>query len=398
MSKKKKAVIFLIAAGIALPQMASAQGLGNQIKSLHEVLEQLYNEMLPLCSKLIGVGRSIAGFAATWYIATRVWRHISHAEPIDFYPLFRPFVIGFAVMIFPSIIGMINGVMQPTVSATQQMVEDSDKAIQTLLQKKEDAIKKTDIWQMYVGEDGSGDRDKWYQYTHPDDPTGDDEGAFESIGNDVKFAMSKAAYNFKSAIKQWLSEVLTIFYEAAALCINTIRTFFLIVLAILGPLAFGIGVFDGFQHTLTSWIARYINIFLWLPVANIFGSIIGKIQENMLKLDIEQIEDYGDTFFSSLDVAYLIFLIIGIVGYFTVPSVANYIVQASGGNAMLHKVTSMGYSSGSTMVNAGTSAAGGITKSLTGIGSNSNESNQSGFGSSGQHKNSYMQDKLSGES
>ena len=31
--------------------------------------------------------------------------------------------------------------------------------------------------------------------------------------------------------------------------------------------------------TLTVWIARYVNIFLWLPVANIFGSVIGKVQE-----------------------------------------------------------------------------------------------------------------------
>jgi conjugative transposon TraJ protein len=90
-----------------------------------------------------------------------------------------------------------------------------------------------------------------------------------------------------------------VFFEAASLCINTIRTFYLIVLAILGPLVFGIAVFDGFQHTLTVWIARYINIFLWLPVSNIFGSIIGKIQENMLKVDIAQVQNYGDTFFFS---------------------------------------------------------------------------------------------------
>ena len=52
---------------------------------------------------------------------------------------------------------------------------------------------------------------------------------------------------------------------------HTIRTFQLIVLAILGPLVFGLSVFDGFQHSLRHWIARYINTFLWLPVANIFG-------------------------------------------------------------------------------------------------------------------------------
>src|ERR1700712_425154 len=93
-------------------------------------------------------------------------------------------------------------------------------------------------------------------------------------------------------------EVLQVVYEAAALCINTIRTFYLIVLAILGPLVFGLSVFDGFQHTLTTWLAKYINVFLWLPVANIFGSIIGKVQENMLKIDMSQLQASGTTFFT----------------------------------------------------------------------------------------------------
>jgi conjugative transposon TraJ protein len=148
---------------------------------------------------------------------------------------------------------------------------------------------------------------------------------------------------------------LKVLFEAAALCINTIRTFYLIVLAILGPLVFGIAVFDGFQHTLTVWIARYLNIFLWLPVANIFGGIMGKIQENMLKEDLHQIATNGDTFFSTTDTAYLIFMIIGIIGYFTVPSVANYIIHAGGGNALLHKVTNMMSTSSRTMVAGGTS-------------------------------------------
>ncbi len=123
------------------------------------------------------------------------------------------------------------------------------------------------------------------------------------------------------------------------------------MLAILGPLVFGIAVFDGFQHTLTVWLARYINVYLWLPVANIFGSIIGKVQEKMLALDIKQVENSGDTFFSSTDMAYLIFLIMGIVGYFIVPSVANYIIHASGGNTLLYKVNSLFTSTAAGAVN-----------------------------------------------
>jgi conjugative transposon TraJ protein len=383
-------IVLIALAGIALPSICFAQGgLGGEIKGLHSVLDQLYNEMIPMCSQLIGVGRGIAGFAATWYIAYRVWGHISRAEPIDFYPLFRPFVIGFAVIIFPTVIAMINGVMKPTVTATSSMVENSDKAIAALLKQKEEAIKKTELWQIYVGESGDGDRDRWYRYTHP----GESEGWLESIGNDVRFAMSKAAYNFKNTIKEWMSEVLQVIFQAASLCIDTIRTFYLIILAILGPLVFGIAVFDGFAHTLTVWLARYINVFLWLPVANIFGAVIGKIQEKMIALDIQQIGQTGDTFFSPADTAYLIFMIIGIIGYFTVPSVANYIVHAGGGNTLLYKVTSVFSSSTSSSVQTIGNSATSMIKDVYGDGAGMMRNGMSSQGSSGE----YFKDKITGK-
>ncbi len=359
-------IILLVLVCIVFPGIMFAQsGVAGDIKGLQSVLDTIYDQMLPLCSSLIGVGRGLAGFAATWYIAVRVWRHIANAEPIDVFPLFRPFVIGFCVLIFPSVIAMINGVLQPTVTATNGMVTDSDAAIATLLAQKQQAVQNSDFYKMYIGPDGNGDRDKWYQYTHPDDPTGNNEGVFESVGNDIKFAMAKMSYNFRNAIKEWMSEMLQIFYEAAGLCINTIRTFYLIVLAILGPLVFGLSVFDGLHHTITVWLARYINIFLWLPVANIFGSIIGKIQQNMIQLDINQIQANGDSYFSSTDTGYLIFLIIGIVGYFTIPSVANYIVNAGGGNSLLHKVSNMFNSSARTVVSTTSSGLGVVTDSIS---------------------------------
>lgn len=375
------------------------QNIGDNIGSLHNVLEKLYDEMMPLCSNLIGVGQGIAGFATIWFIASRVWRHIANAEPIDFYPLFRPFVIGFCIMIFPSVLYMINGVMKPTVTATGAMVEGSNKAIEILLKEKEKAIKESDPWKMYVGVLGTGDRDKWYKYTHSQaDPA--EEGMLEGIGNDVKFAMEKASYSFRNSVKEWVSEVLRILFEASSLCIDTLRTFQLVVLSILGPLVFGIAVFDGFQHTLTVWMARYINIYLWLPVANIFGSIIGKIQEQMLRLDISQINSSGDTFFSRTDMGYLIFMIIGIVGYFTVPSVANYIVHAGGGGAFGQKVTSIFGNSTSSVISKTSQGAGMVMDSMGNASGKMSQSMSSSSTSSPyfQEKGNYMSEKLKGNS
>lgn len=388
---------FIAVSATLLPEYSQAQGVAQSLSGMQPVLDRVYDEMLPLCSRLIGVARGIAGFGALWYIASRVWRQIAAAEPVDFYPLLRPFALGMAIILFPAVIVLMNGILQPTVTATGAMVGASNKAIAALLKKKEQAIKNSKFYEMYIGETGTGDSDKWYKYTHPKDPNREDESMWEGIGNDIKFWMDKQNYNFRNSIKQWMSQVMEILYVAAALCINTIRTFFLIVLAILGPLVFGFAVFDGFQHTLTVWLARYINIFLWLPIANIFGSILGKIQENMLKLDIAQIGQQGDTFFSSTDTAYLIFLVIGIVGYFSVPNVANYIVHAGGGNSILQKVNTIV----SNTTQAGSSGVG-MAADAMGDGARKVYQGFSGSGGSDyfpdKSDSNFQRDRLSGKS
>lgn len=238
----------MVAALLAFPLLSKADGLADNIHGMQGTLNNVYDEMLPMCSDLIGVGRAIAGFGTLWYIGFRVWRHIANAEPVEVFPLLRPFALGMAILLFPVVISVMNGVMKPTVTATEKMVKNSDAAIQRLLQAKEEALKKTEAWQAYVGDTGEGDQDKWYKYTHPDEQDGSgNSGMFSGITNGMKFWMDKQAYNFKNNIKQWMSSVLEVVFQAASLCINTIRTFILIVLAILGPLVFGLSVFDGFR-------------------------------------------------------------------------------------------------------------------------------------------------------
>ena len=59
--------------------------------NLHQLLANLYQEMLPLCSDMIGVAKGLAGLGALFYVAYRVWQALARAEPIDVFPLLRPF-------------------------------------------------------------------------------------------------------------------------------------------------------------------------------------------------------------------------------------------------------------------------------------------------------------------
>lgn len=303
----------IVLACLAIPAFASAQGPAESIHSLNGVLDKLFDEMLPLCKKLIVVGQAIGGFAALSYIGLRAWKHIARAEAIDFFPLLRPFAIGLAIMLFPSVIALMNGVLKPTVTATQEMAGDSKRAIYRHIEQQAESIYQSPP----PGISPGGDPSETDKYEQPESGSG-------FLGMSAIFSW----FNIKSMFKVMVTEFVQIIYAAASLCINTIRTFYLIILAILGPIVFALSIFDGFQHTLASWFARYINVFMWLPVANIFSGINGKILENMMTLD--------QNFFSG--VAYIIFMLISIVGYFTVPNVASYIIQAGGRDTLLHKV------------------------------------------------------------
>ena len=125
---------------VVLPGLLWAQDSYEEFHGLQNVLENLYDQMIPLCSQLIGVGRALAGFAALWYIAYRVWGHLSRAEPIDFYPLLRPFVLGFCISVFPMVLALMNGILQPTVAATDAMVENTNQALYAMLNGKEQAL------------------------------------------------------------------------------------------------------------------------------------------------------------------------------------------------------------------------------------------------------------------
>ncbi|MBO9684441.1 MAG: conjugative transposon protein TraJ, partial [Flavisolibacter sp.] len=101
----------------------------------------------------------------------------------------------------------------------------------------------------------------------------------------------------------------------------------------------------------------------------------------------------GDTFFSTADTAYLIFMIIGIIGYFTVPSVANYIVHAGGGNALLYKVNSVFSSATSSSVQTVTEGSTSMIKDAYGDAAGVMRNSMTTGGST----RGYFKDKISGK-
>lgn len=133
----------------------------------------------------------------------------------------------------------------------------------------------------------------------------------------------------------------------------------MIVLSILGPISFALAVYDGFQSTLTTWLSRYICIYLWLPVGDLFGAILSRIQILMLQQDIKQMQD--PTFIpDASNSVYCIFMIIGIIGYFCVPTVSSWIIQAGGAGAYGQKANGAGKIAGNGAAAIGGAVGGSV--------------------------------------
>jgi len=170
----------------------------------------------------------------------------------------------------------------------------------------------------------------------------------------------------KKTIRDSFRELLEMLFQAASLVIDTIRTFFLIVLAVLGPIAFAISVWDGFQSTMTQWITRYVSVYLWLPVSDLFSTILAKIQVLMLQNDISELQNNPNYSIDSSNGVYIVFMIIGIIGYFTIPTVAGWIIQAGGMGNYGRNVSSTAGKAGSIAGGVAGAAAGNVGGRLLG--------------------------------
>ena len=92
--------------------------------NLHQILQSLYTDMMPLCSQMTGVAKGLAGLGAPFYVAYRVWQSLARAEPIDVFPLLRPFALGICIMFFPTIVlGTLNSILSPVVTGTHRILE-----------------------------------------------------------------------------------------------------------------------------------------------------------------------------------------------------------------------------------------------------------------------------------
>ena len=92
----------------------------------------------------------------------------------------------------------------------------------------------------------------------------------------------------------------------------------------------------------------------------------------MLQNDISELQNNPNYSIDASNTVYIIFMLIGIVGYFTIPTVANWIISAGGMGSYNRNLSSTAGRTASFAGAAGGAAAGNISGRLVNKNNNNN--------------------------
>ncbi|WP_372649398.1 hypothetical protein [Draconibacterium sp.] len=268
---------------------------------------------------LVDMARAIGGIAAFFYIAKRIYEQLIADNPVSILPLLRPFALVLVITFWGPFVNLLLAPTKGLTHLSEAVYADKKHIVKERLEDKQQAILSTDLPLFYENEEKEADL--W------------DKGVNLILTTYNIFSGRAIQNQINFYIMDATRQLLESFFEVLVYLIAFLRTVFCVLLVIFGPLVFALSIFDGFQDNYLQWIARFINVNLYLPIALLILSIVQEILIYVLEMEIAQINAmliYEPKLFF---VSNLIVPVCGIIGMAMVPKISSWIIHASGTNS-----------------------------------------------------------------
>lgn len=268
---------------------------------------------------LVDMARAIGGIAAFFYISKRIYEQLIADNPVSILPLLRPFALVLVITFWGPFVNLLLAPTKGLTKLSEAVYADKKHIVKQKLEDKQQAILATDLPLFYENEEKEAalwDKGINLLLTTYNIFSG------RAIQNQINFYLMDAT-----------RQLLESFFEVLVYLIAFLRTVFCVLLVIFGPLVFALSIFDGFQDNYLQWIARFVNVNLYLPIALLILALVQEILIYVLDMEIAQINAmliYQPQMFF---VSNLIVPVCGIIGMAMVPKIASWIVSASGTNS-----------------------------------------------------------------
>lgn len=222
-------------------------------------------------------------------------------------------------------INVTTAAMYSTMNNTASNIADAWKADES----DEDRQIDKEIEEQYGGDLLAALRDEGFNERHPQPSVWEQfgnglghigKGLLGTLGGVIGGTFDMAG----TALLSFINGLLFLAMKILLMCQQIYCYVYLIILSLIGPFAFAIGIVPAFRSTIPGWIARYIQVASWIPI----GFIVLHINLEIMKFLTVFTSEY------SIGGKYVV-LVAGIVcvaSVSAVPKIAAYIIESTGLN------------------------------------------------------------------
>ena len=290
----------------------------NIIISLNELFKQLYME----CSTLIEPATLVCGLATLMYFCVRLWATWGRGKTIDPMDYLKPFAVLLAITFFPALISGLESTLNIVTVSTEVVVQQQQNDLKSLVKERTRLREKLEA-----------ENARYKQ---------------NETSENVDYTQSKGVYDPELALKSnqsWLAEkiqevliwILQYLFIILRTGMQTLSILFRIILALIGPFVFAFSLFPTLEGNIGNWFARYINVYLYIPIANILGLVQTKLFMIQNQSAITALNS-GTYQYGMEDLSFILVLGFSIIGWFQIPTIASWVIQSTGGGSYLGKV------------------------------------------------------------
>lgn len=289
--------------------MADQNVIDKSIISITETINEVFDKMMDSADLLIGLSTVIAGIGCIIYLASVLLPMIERSERIEIYPLLKPIFVALVIANFTTLTKAGSEISTGVGSAIGKMVatQDTNSYFKIFMSKVDEMTGRSnsdtpDAPPPSEDADGSGSTTQ----------TEKEEDGFWT------WLLWQFVYGILIPGLAWLAMFLG---QLIYLGLLIFSKFYLVVLAIVGPLSFGLSQFKMFAGSATQWLARFLSVALWPGLANLVKAIMNEI--------VMAIAQNMQPTFSAVIVSILL-LIFSATLYLQVPTLASFIIQSGG--------------------------------------------------------------------
>jgi hypothetical protein len=378
-------LLFLMQTGIAFAQapvvsddykktVSFLQGDGITDSGPMEFVEELRKAIIPIFNVFIKDAQALAAVFMIIFFALKSYEMMSGDKQLEVMPLLRPFGLLMIIIWWGTFVQIVA---YPTEVIARKAKEKFliEQAKVNDLRFRRAELQMRVVNELYSlsaeAEVAKNDAEK----------ANEDVGFLDSAWDDFKGAVINPVIEYQKRVEISMKLLATQIAELFGLwtlrtgvfLIFIIQVIYASILIILGPFAVAASILPAFRDSLSTWIARFISVNLYLGIGYIIMLLVTVFQNFAMKSEIAKYQELvgldgmspnagalavfnnnGLLSFGTVIVSYLI----GAIAMFTVPSISTWIISTSG-------ISSAASTAGRAAAGAGQSAGAAVSRAFT---------------------------------